>query len=146
MAHTEPAADAILPACFLTSFPDIPKDGSGDMARKTVSIKAKRAEVEAAEARGTTAKKATKKSAADKPAKVKKEKAVKAPKEKKAPRRKVAKEVRMKAYWGVFTQSWKRVAMFEYADKKAAEKKAGELVASSKAHHIVQLVKEPITE
>jgi hypothetical protein len=115
------------------------------MARKTVSIKAKRAEVEAAEARGTAAKK-TKKSAAEKPAKVKKEKAVKAPKEKKAPRRKVAKEARMKAYWGVFTQSWKRVAMFEYADKKAAEKKVGELIASSKAHHILQLVKEPITE
>jgi hypothetical protein len=127
------------------STPDITKDTGCDMARKTVSIKAKRAEAEAAEARGTTAKK-TKKSAADKPAKVKKEKAVKVPKEKKPPRRKVAKEVRMKAYWGVFTQSWKRVAMFEYADKKAAEKKAGELIASSKAHHIVQLVKEPIAE
>jgi hypothetical protein len=149
MAHAEPAADAILPARFSISFPDIPKDGGGDMARKTVSIKAKRAEVEAAEARGTTAKKTAKKSAADKPAKVKKEKAVKEPKkpgEKKPSRRKVAKEARMKAYWGVFTQGWKRVAMFEYADKKAAEKKAGELIASSRAHHIVQLVKEPIAE
>jgi hypothetical protein len=58
----------------------------------------------------------------------------------------VAKEARMKAFWGVFTQAMKRVAMFEYADKKAAEKKAAELVASSRAHHFVGLVKEPITE
>ncbi len=120
------------------------------MARKTVSIKAKRAEVEAAEARGTAApKKATKKAAGDKPAKVKKEKAVKDPKKpaaKKPSRRKVAKVARMKAYWGVFTQGWKRLAMFEYADKKAADKKVAELIASSRTHHIVQLVKEPITE
>jgi hypothetical protein len=46
----------------------------------------------------------------------------------------------------VFTQAMKRVAMFEYADKKAADKKAAELVASSRAHHFVGLVKEPITE
>lgn len=116
------------------------------MARKTVSIKAKRAEADAAAARETTTKKATKKAASDKPAKAKKEKVVKEPKAKKPIRRKVAKVARMKAFWGVFTQGWKRVAMFEYADKKAAEKKAAELVASSRAHHIVQLVKEPITE
>ena len=101
-----------------------------------------RAEVEAAEAQGETAKKATK---------PKKEKVAKEPKPKKVAakkttRRKVAKESRMKAYWGVFTQGWKRVAMFEYADKKSAEKKAADLVASSRAHHFVQLVKEPISE
>jgi hypothetical protein len=150
MAHAEVAADAILSACPLSFHPHhFTKDGTGDMARKTVSIKAKRAEVEAAEAREAGSKKTTKKSAADKPAKVKKEKAVKDPKKpaaKKTTRRKVAKVSRMKAYWGVFTQGWKRVAMFEYADKKAADKKAAELVASSRANHIVQLVKEPITE
>jgi hypothetical protein len=147
MARAEAAADAILPACLLRFHSHhLTKDGTGDMARKTVSIKAKRAEVEAAEARGITAKKATKKAAAKKPAKAKKEKVVKDPKAKKPTRRKVAKVARMKAYWGVFTQGWKRVAMFEYADKKAADKKASELVASSRAHHIVQLVKEPITE
>jgi hypothetical protein len=36
----------------------------------------------------------------------------------------------------------KRLAMFEYADKRAAEKKAAELGAN----HFVQLIKEPITE
>lgn len=101
-----------------------------------------RAEVEAAEAQGKTAKKATK---------AKKEKVAKEPKPKKVAakkttRRKVAKVARMKAYWGIFTQGWKRVAMFEYADKKSAEKKAADLVASSKAHHFVQLVKEAIDE
>jgi len=113
------------------------------MARKTQSIRAKRAEVEAAEALGKTSK--AKKTAAKKPAK---EKVAKEPKKaaKKTTRRKTAKEARMKAYWGVFTQAMKRVAMFEYADKKAAEKKVAELVASSRAHHFVGLVKEPITE
>ena len=112
------------------------------MARKTKSIREMRAEVEAAEAQGKTAKKATK---------PKKEKVAKEPKPKKVAakkttRRKVAKESRMKAYWGVFTKGWKRVAMFEYADKKSAEKKATYLVASSRAHHFVQLVKEAIDE
>jgi len=120
------------------------------MPRKvTVNRKELRAQAEAAEARGTAAKKAPAKKAAAKPAKAKKEKPAKEPKKpaaKKPSRRKVAKEVRMKAYWGVFTQGWKRVAMFEYADKKAAEKKAGELISSSRAHHVVQLVKEALTE
>jgi hypothetical protein len=118
------------------------------MARKTTqSIRAKRAEVEAAEALGKTTK--GKKAAPKKAAKAKTEKAAKEPKKaasKKPSRRKVAKEVRLKAYWGVFTQAYKRVAMFEYADKKAADKKAAELVASSRTHHFVGLVKEPITE
>jgi hypothetical protein len=40
----------------------------------------------------------------------------------------------------------RRLALFEYADKKAAEKKAAELTASSRANHFVNLVKEPIAE
>jgi hypothetical protein len=117
------------------------------MAKRTQSIRAKRAEVEAAEALGKASK--AKKAAPKKAATAKTEKAAKEPKKaaaKKPSRRKVAKEARMKAYWGVFTQAYKRVAMFEYADKKAAEKKAAELVTSSRAHHFVGLVKEPITE
>jgi hypothetical protein len=115
------------------------------MARKTKSIREMRAEVEAAEAQGKT----TKKAPGEKAKKAKKEKVVKDPKKpaaKKTTRRKVAKVARMKAYWGIFTQGWKRVAMFEYADKKSAEKKAADLVASSRAHHFVQLVKEAIDE
>ncbi len=113
------------------------------MARKVVNRKELRAQNDAAEARGKTA--AVKK---EKPVKEKKEKPVKEKKvaAKKTVRKKVAKESRMKAYWGVFNQSMKRLVMFEYADKKAAEKKASELTASSRATHFIQLVKEAIAE
>jgi hypothetical protein len=116
------------------------------MARKTVNRKELRAQNDAAEARE---KKKPSKEAKEKPAKAKKEKAVKEPKEKaakKPSRKKVAKEARMKAYWGVYNQAMKRLAMFEYADKKAAEKKAADLAASSRTTHFIQLVKEAITE
>lgn len=110
------------------------------MARKVVNRKELRAQVEAAEARG---KKAAPK---EKAAKEKKAKEPKKAAEKKPARKKVAKEARMKAYWGVFNSGMKRLALFEYADKKAAEKKVQELIGSSRAHHFVQLVKEAISE
>ncbi len=125
------------------------------MARKIVNRKELRAQADAAEARGkskaTKAKAPKEKAVKEKAVKEKavKEKKVKEPKkpgEKKPPRKKVAKEVRMKAYWGVFNQGMKRLALFEYADKKAAEKKVAELIASSRVHHFVQLIKEPISE
>jgi len=114
------------------------------MARKVVNRKELRAQNDAAEARDKT-KKATK----EKTPKAKKEKAVKAPGKvaaKKPSRKKTAKEVRMKAYWGVYNQGMKRLAMFEYSDKKAAEKKAADLMASSRTNHFIQLVKEALTE
>ncbi|MEI8371024.1 MAG: hypothetical protein WCJ31_21570 [Planctomycetia bacterium] len=116
----------------------------GVMARKTVNRKELRAQSDAAEARA----KSTKKVAKEKPVKEKKVKAVKEKKvaAKKPSRKKVAKEVRMKAYWGVFNPSMKRLVLFEYADKKAAEKKASDLTASSRSQHFVQLVKEAISE
>lgn len=100
------------------------------MARKTVSIKAKRAEAEAAEA----AEKAT----------PKKKKA--APKAKRKSRKKEAAEIRLKAFWGVFNQSLKRVALYEYSQKRQAEKKAGELTDKHNSPHFVQPVKEVIEE
>ena len=109
------------------------------MARKVVNRKELRAQADAAEARGKTTKKATKEKAA------KKEKPAKEPKKaaaKKPSRKKTAKEVRLKAYWGVFSPAMKRMAMFDYADKRAAEKKASELGTS----HFIQLVKEAIAE
>jgi len=119
------------------------------MARKVVNRKELRAQNDAAEAREKT-KKSTKKSTVDKAAKTpkaKKEKVVKDPKAPKKPsRKKTAKESRMKAYWGVYNQGMKRLAMFEYSDKKAAEKKAADLMASSRTNHFIQLVKEAITE
>ena len=101
------------------------------MARKVVSRKEKRAEVEAAEKAGK--KTATKKKEAGDKA---------APKRKS--RAKVVKEVRYKAYWGVFNQSLKRVALFEYSERKSAQKKAAELSTSQRTPHFVQPVKEAI--
>ena len=100
------------------------------MARKTVSIKEKRAEAEAAEAAEKAApkKKAVKKKAVRKS------------------RAKAAAEVRLKAFWGVFNQSLKRVALYDFSQKKEAEKKAKELTDKGKSPHFVQPVKEVIEE
>jgi hypothetical protein len=71
--------------------------------------------------------------------------------EKKAPvkrksRAKVAKEVRLKAFWGVFNQSLRRISVFEYSQRAEADKKAADLSESQKTPHFVQLVKEVIEE
>lgn len=98
------------------------------MARKVVSRKEKAAEVEAADAiAATKKKKATKKKATKR--KTKKE---------------AAADVRLKLYWGVFSQNLKRVAVFEYDQKKEAEKRAEELSKSGKSPHFIQKVKEEI--
>jgi hypothetical protein len=105
------------------------------MAAKIVNRKERRAEVEAAERKGkATAKKG------DSKASVKKEPA------KRKSRAKSAKEVRLKAFWGVFNQSLKRVALYEFSEKKEADKKAKELTASGKSPHFVQPVKEAVQE
>ncbi|MBM4011851.1 MAG: hypothetical protein FJ286_10795 [Planctomycetes bacterium] len=114
------------------------------MARKVVNRKELRAQVEAAEARGKAKAGSKEKPAKEKVAKEKKAKEPKKAAEKKPARNKVVKEARMKAYWGVFNSGMKRLALFEYADKKAADKKVQELIGSSRAHHFVQLVKEAI--
>jgi len=114
------------------------------MARKVVNRKELRAQNDAAEAREKT-----KKPSKEKTPKVKKEKAPKDPAKvaaKKPSRKKAAKESRMKAFWGVYNQGMKRLALFEYSDRKAAEKKAADLMASSRTSHFIQLVKEAITE
>jgi hypothetical protein len=70
-------------------------------------------------------------------------------KEKKTPvkrksRAKVVKEVRLKAFWGVFSQTLRRVALFEYSQRAEADKKAADMSESQKTTHFVQLVKEVI--
>jgi hypothetical protein len=105
------------------------------MARKVVSRKEKRAEVEAAE-------KAGKKTTATKTKKVAGTKA--APKRKS--RAKAAKDIRLKAFWGVFNQTLKRIALFEYSERKKADKMAAELTANGKSPHFVQLVKDVVQE
>ena len=52
----------------------------------------------------------------------------------------------MKLFWGVFSQSLKRVALYEFSQKKQAEKKAEDLNKSGKSPHFVQKVKEVIDE
>ena len=100
------------------------------MARKVVNRKEKRAEVEAAERSGVVKKKAPPKKAAPRKS-----------------RSKANAEVRLKAFWGVFNQSLKRVALYEYADKKKAEKRAQELSESgNKSPHFIQPVKEAVKE
>jgi len=104
------------------------------MARKVVSRKAKRVEADAA---------------AKKSGSVTKTKKAAAPKKKAAPRKsraKSAKDIRLKAFWGVFNQTLKRVALFEYNERKKAEKMAAELTAGGKSPHFVQLVKDVVQE
>jgi hypothetical protein len=98
------------------------------MARKIVNRKELRAEVEAAEA-------AEKKGITKKPAKKKAAK-------RKSRAKKAAVEVQMKAFWGVFSQSLKRVALYEYSQKKQAEQKAKDLSKDGKSPHFVMKVKE----
>ncbi len=102
------------------------------MARKTVSHKELRREVEAAE-----------RAEADKPKTAKKKAAGET---KRKSRAKTPKEVRLKAFWGVFNQSMKRVSVFEYNQRKQADQKANELTTNQKTPHFVQLVKEVIQE
>ncbi len=102
------------------------------MAHKVVNRKELRAEAEAAEKAGVTKKKKT---AAKKKAATPR-----------ASRSKAVADVRMKLFWGVFNQSLKRVAVYEFSEKKEADKKAEELSKSGKSPHFVQKVKEVIEE
>jgi hypothetical protein len=65
---------------------------------------------------------------------------------KRKPRTKVNKQVRLKAFWGVFSQSLAQVAQFEYGEREEAVKRATELTESKKTPHFVQLVKKVIEE
>ena len=102
------------------------------MARKILNRKELRSENDAAEAK-TTAKTAAKT-------------AVKKAPVKRKSRAKVVKEVRLKAFWGVFNQSLRRVSLFEHSQRAEADKKAADLTESQKSPHFVQLVKEVIEE
>ncbi|MDO4551647.1 MAG: hypothetical protein Q4C96_10405 [Planctomycetia bacterium] len=55
-----------------------------------------------------------------------------------------AKEVRLKAFWGVYSQSLQCVKLFEYGDREEAEKLAADLTESKKAPHFVRLDKQVI--
>ena len=100
------------------------------MARKVLNRKELREESEAAERAGAAQK--TAKTAAATGAR--------------KSRTKAAKEVRLKAFWGVFSQSLNAVSLFEYSQRKQAEQKAKELSESKRSPHFVQLVKKVIEE
>jgi hypothetical protein len=106
------------------------------MARKILNRKELREEAESAERADPAGKKKSAKGA---------DEAKKKPVKRKS-RAKSTKEVRLKAFWGVFNQSMKRVALFDYSQRKQADKKAQELSASAKSPHFVQPVKEVIEE
>ncbi len=83
--------------------------------------------------------------------KVKKKVAVEAKKEvpvkkKKVPkaRTRTVKVIRLKAFWGVFNQSLRRVALFEFNERKKADEKAEDLTKNGKSPHFVMPVKEAI--
>jgi hypothetical protein len=99
------------------------------MARKILNRKELREQNDTAERGGEAKKPAVKKAPA-----------------KRKSRAKVVKEVRLKAFWGVFSQSLRRAALFEYSQRAEADKKAAELSESQKSPHFVQLVKEVIEE
>ena len=110
------------------------------MAKKTAKKKAPAKKAPAKKAKAAKKAPAKKKAAEKKTADPKKKKAAK----KKTPRKRAVKEIRLKAFWGVFNQSLKRVALFEFNERKLADKKATDLAKGGKSPHFVQPVKEVI--
>jgi hypothetical protein len=108
------------------------------MARKVVNRRELRAEAEAAEAREAAGEGLDEGK--------KKAKGEKKPPAKRKSRSKTAEPERRRLFWGVFNQSAKRVALFDFSQKKAAEAKAAELTAGGKNQHFVMKVKEAIAE
>ena len=122
------------------------------MAKKTAKKKAPAKKVATAKAAPKKKAPAKKKAAAKDAAPATKEPATKKPAAKKPAAKKpakkrasrAAKEIRLKAFWGVFNQSLKRVALFEFNERKLADKKAADLTKNGKSPHFVQPVKEVI--
>jgi hypothetical protein len=67
-------------------------------------------------------------------------------KKKRKSRKKKSEVVRRKLFWGVFNHAMKRVALYDFNQRKAAEKRAEELSPEGKPPHFVQKVKEDVVE
>ena len=107
------------------------------------------AKKKAAKKKKAAAKKVTKKKAATKKKKAAKKKAdetVKKVKKKSKRKKKAPVIIRMRVFWGVFNHAMKRVALYEFNQRKAADKRAKELTDSGKPPHFVMKVKEQIEE
>ena len=55
-----------------------------------------------------------------------------------------AKEVRLKAFWAIYSSNFQHIESFEYGDKEAAEKRAAELTEQRKLQHYVRMEKRVI--
>src|SRR5262245_30783577 len=75
------------------------------------------------------------------PKKVAKPKAPAKPK-----RSRAGKVVRLRVVWGVFDNSNKKVATYEYSKRKEAEEHAARMQADKKHTYFVQPIKEPLEE
>ena len=106
------------------------------MARKVVNRKELRAEAEAAEAKEAVAGAVE----GEGKKKVKEKKAT----VKRKSRAKSTEPARKMLFWGVYNQTLKRVAKYDFTQKKAAEAKAAELSTGGKSPHFVQKCKEEI--
>ena len=109
------------------------------MAKKKAAVK--KAVKKKATVKKTAAKKTAVKETVEEKSTTKKKPAKRATRRSKEPV-----EIRLKATWGVFNQSVKEVASFEYFDRKAAEKKKDTLSKSGKSPHFIRLVKKPLEE
>ena len=115
------------------------------MAKKAATKKA----TKSAATKKAAPKKATKKKASKKKKAAEAdgdENPVKKKKAKRKTKKKVAEDVRLRVFWGVFNQSMKRVALYDFNQRKAAEKRAKELSPEGKPPHFVQKIKEEIAE
>ncbi|WP_254507313.1 hypothetical protein [Anatilimnocola floriformis] len=61
-------------------------------------------------------------------------------------RAKSTEPARLKLFWGVFNQASKRIAKYDFTQKKQAEAKAAELSTGGKNPHFVAKVKEAVEE
>ena len=114
-----------------------------DEAKATEKASKKVAEKASKKVAGKTSKKVAEKTSKKVAEKTPKKKAKGTKKKKASPKETV---VRLKAFWGVFNQSLKRVAIFEYCDRKKADKKATDSTKSAKSPHFVQVVKDVIQD
>lgn len=110
------------------------------MARKVINRRELREQSDAAEARGADAAEV----AGDEAEGGGKKKKKAAPKRKS--RAKSTEPARLKLFWGVFNQASKRIAKYDFTQKKQAEAKAAELSTGGKNPHFVAKVKEAVEE
>jgi hypothetical protein len=116
------------------------------MARKVINRRELREQADAAEAREEDKEDDDAEASGDeeeaeaKPAKKKKAAT------KRKSRAKSAEPARLKLFWGVFNQASKRIAKYDFTQKKQADAKAAELSAGGKNQHFVAKVKEPVED